>query len=421
MSKKKLPDTLCPQPFLYVYPNHIGSWKPCCKTRDWPFKIMDFDEYWYEDQDLHDLRMSLITGEHSDIWEKTCKSCIEAERSGAKSYRNYSLESAERSPETSEGLLNMIEGFMATDQVLADRRIFKIKVRGLGNECNLKCYMCNPHFSTSRVTEMSKMSNESVKEFYQNVEIDDPQEILVHSKTIPKNKDRTKKQLLDVIDSFRSQISQVNLAGGEPVMIRDYYDLLDDLIESGDSQEINVSIDTNCTKTGVGNRDMLDYIPKFKHFSVSASVDDLYERDNFIRYPSNFETVINTIKKYQAMPKCKIDVNITWSLLNIANARNILEFFRKNDINVKQNINIVYTPIILSPSNHPKRDAIIDDYLGSGDDYLINLAKMMASKKYDQDEFERAIKYIKELDQVRKTNSAEVFGDLKEYLESVRT
>ena len=51
----------CPQPFVYIYPNHDGSWKPCCKSGTYPKKKMSFDEWWYEDQDLNDLRKALLS------------------------------------------------------------------------------------------------------------------------------------------------------------------------------------------------------------------------------------------------------------------------------------------------------------------------------------------------------------------------
>ena len=87
----EIPETFCPQPFNYVYPNHNGSWKPCCKCTKFPIKKMSFDEWWHEDEDLRNLRRSLITGENSKIYEKTCKPCYGPEKRNSTSYRQYIL------------------------------------------------------------------------------------------------------------------------------------------------------------------------------------------------------------------------------------------------------------------------------------------------------------------------------------------
>jgi len=417
MSKKKdLPDTLCPQPFLYVYPNHFGSWKPCCKTYSWPRKIMDFEEYWYEDQDLHDLRKSLITGEHSDIWERTCKECIESEKQNAESYRTHALNKIKRSDELTEGLSKIIDSFMLTGEVFADRRMYNIKVRGFGNECNLTCYMCAPHFSSRRTTEVSKMSDQSIDSVFPDITVDQAKELLVFSKTIPKQKDETKDQLLKVIETLKPQIRQISLGGGEPVMIKEYYELLDSLIETGDSREIIMSMNTNCTRTGIHGRDILDYVDAFKEFTVLVSIDDLYERDEFIRYPSKFNTVLDNLNKYVNETRCDVRINITWSLLNISNAPAIIDFFRQRGLQFSKSVNVVTKPEILNPSNHPNRDELIEEYVNSGDVFLVDLARTMMASPFKQEELDKAIDYIKELDKIRETKSYNVFHELKDYL-----
>lgn len=414
---KKLPDTICPEPFLYVYPNHRGNWKPCCKTYTWSGKKdQSFDEYWYEDQNLHDLRRSLITGEESEIWKDTCKNCIKSENAGAGSHRTLLLESIKNTPYVKEALAEMVDGFMSTGQVMTGKRVYRIKVRGFGNECNLKCYMCDPQFSTSKNAELSKLSDDSISMFFPDSRLDRAKEILTYNKTISKNNDKTKSQLLEVIEELKPQINKLNLAGGEPVMISEYYDLLDSLIESGDSKEIQISMSTNCTRTGIKNKNMLDYIPYFRNFSIIASIDDIGERDDYIRYPSKFSDVVNNVEKYKKNKKCNIFTNVTWSILNIANAENIIRTLEEMKVPATPNINIVHSPVDLHPSNHPMRDELIEKYLNSGNNYLVNLGKILQSKTFNEQQFNNAVKYIKNLDSKRGTNASSVFPELKEYL-----
>jgi organic radical activating enzyme len=118
-----------------------------------------------------------------------------------------------------EALCEIIEGFKSTGQVMTGKRVYKIKVRGLGNECNLSCYMCAPQNSTSRTTEMLKLSDKSRELFFPGAGEKRAKEILTYNKTISKNNDKTKNQLLDVIEEIKPQLSQLNLSGGEPFMI----------------------------------------------------------------------------------------------------------------------------------------------------------------------------------------------------------
>lgn len=199
-------------------------------------------------------------------------------------------------------------------------------------------------------------------------------------------------------------------------MIKEYYELLDSLIETGDSQEIVMSMNTNCTRTGIHGRDILDYVDKFKEFTVLVSIDDLYERDEFIRYPSKFDTVLDNLDKYVNETKCDVRINITWSLLNISNAPAIIDFFRQRGHQFSKSVNVVTKPEILNPSNHPNRDQLIENYVNSDDEFLVDLARTMMASPFKQEELDKAIDYIKELDQIRGTKSYNIFHELKDYL-----
>jgi hypothetical protein len=161
---------------------------------------------------------------------------------------------------------------------------------------------------------------------------------------------------------------------------------------------------------------MLDYIPHFKFFSVIASIDDIGERDDYIRYPSKFQDVISNIKKYKNTKNCNIFTNVTWSILNIPNAPEILDRLEKMGVPATPSINVVNSPIDLHPSNHPMRDNLIEKYLNSNNEYLINLGKILQSTPFNNLHFKNAISYIKNLDYKRGTCASDVFPELKEYL-----
>jgi len=78
-----LPDHFCPQPFTYLYAGHLGSWKPCCKSDVYKDKSnITFDEWWYEDEDLRELRDALLKKEVTPIIDDVCAPCRSQESSG---------------------------------------------------------------------------------------------------------------------------------------------------------------------------------------------------------------------------------------------------------------------------------------------------------------------------------------------------
>ncbi len=410
---KNFPKNFCPQPFTYVYPNHHGSWKPCCKCQEYPLKRISFDKWWYEDEQLKSLRNTLLSDTPYDEWneslQKLCEPCFGPESRGVKSYRQHAVHSWSHQPRK-DNLLDIINSFKETGKVVTNQRTFIVKVRGFGNECNLKCYMCVPHNSTARNTELLKADEDSVKIFYHN-----GHKRLIQNKTIPLDNEFEKQQIYDVVEKISPYIAQFNFAGGEPVMIKEYYELMDKIIETGQNQDIQIHMNSNLTRLNLGNKHLEEYIPKFKRFFIQASIDDLYERDEWSRYPSNFEKVIENYKHLQKNEKVKMWVNPCWSLLNVSNAENICQFFEDNNMKLNNNINFVNFPKTLHLKNYPYKNSLIEKYKNSKFNMVRELSLELQAK-FNQTEFLKAIDYIKDLDRIRKTKSWKVYPELSEFL-----
>lgn len=410
-----LPDHFCAQPFTYLYAGHLGSWKPCCKSDIYPDKSnITFDEWWYEDKDLKELRDGLLNKEVTPIIEDICAPCRVPESQGVKSYRQHILE-AFKDLDAAVALNQIIKSYQKTQFAMlpAGQRLFHLKVRGFGNQCNLKCYMCYPVNSSSRITEMKKAEPESINIFFRSSK--NPHEQLEKARKVVLDIDAEKSRVYEAIESVSSNISQLNLAGGEPVMIEEYYNLMDKFIERGDAQEISIFMNSNLSRLGFKDKNILDYIDKFKKFTIHASIDDIYERDGWIRYPSNFDKVLENYRILKSYSNIEMGVNVTWSILNVANAENILNFFRKNNMELNTNLNFVNSPIELNVKNYPFKEDLIKKYSESNNPILNELANAM-SANFVQEEFDTAIRYIKDLDRMRKTKSYEIFPELSQFL-----
>jgi len=405
----KLPSFFCSQPFTYIYQNHNGYWKPCCKTDNWPSKDMSFEEYWYEDEDLYNLRMSFLTGEESEIKNKTCAICMDAESRGTRSHRQHTTDGMY----DNSSLIKTVNNFLSTGYVLTNDPVFTFKVRAFGNTCNLKCYMCIPLNSTSRIAEMSKLNDESIQMFYPNHE--EPRKRLLKDKNINMNVESEKNELLHALEDLQGNVCKINFAGGEPVLIKEYYELLDQLIERNLSKNIEVAMSSNLTHLKFRDKHISYYADKFKSLQIKASIDDIYERDEWIRYPSSFDKVIQNYKELEQIENCFMDVNVTWSLLNAANAENILDTLNDLSVKVTENSNFVTVPPQLHVCNHPNAIELSEKFSNSKYVQVRDVSKELRKKPVEGN-FEKAIEYIKDLDRARKTKSWEIFTELSEFL-----
>ena len=410
-----LPDHFCPQPFTYLYASHQGSWKPCCKADVYPDKEnLSFEEWWYEDSDLKDLRTAMLNDKVSPVIEDLCAPCRRPEALGIKSYRQHSLDEY-KDMFAGRLLSDVIHSYKKSGYAMLPEgdRLFTLKVRGFGNHCNLKCYMCFPPNSTSRMNEMKAANKESIDIFLRSNS--DPHEELEKERKKLLDIDAEKTTVYQAIESVSSNISQINFAGGEPVMIEEYYNLMDKFIESGDASEVSVFMNSNLSRLGFKDKNIMNYIDKFKRFFISASIDDIAERDEWIRYPSKFNKVLENYEALSKHPNVDMNVNVTWSILNIANAENIIEYFKDLKIKVNANLNFVNSPICLSVKNYPFKEELIERYSKSDNVILQSLAKSL-QEEFVQEEFDAAIRYIKDMDRVRKTKSYKVFPELSQFL-----
>ena len=77
-------------------------------------------------------------------------------------------------------------------------------------------------------------------------------------------------------------------------------------------------ITTNATLTPKFNdKDIFDYIPLFKECQINVSVEFWGDKNNYMRFPSKWETIMSNVKKVSKMPRTRILFATTVNSLNI--------------------------------------------------------------------------------------------------------
>ena len=226
---------------------HGGGISPCCEWKGETFTGAVKD---YQDSNfLKDIKTAMEKHDMSVI-SNTCAECIQNEKLGNNSARNY------------------IERDINTSNIHTRYEIGKLNKLDYrpDNLCNLKCRMCSM-YSSSLIEE----------EFVDNGW--DPID----------QRDTT-----DVMDFDLSDLKCLAILGGEPTVNKKTFPILDYLIENKMNETTKLNYTTNCTSI---NNPWMSRVEKFKNVHVNLSVDAAGKAYEYIRTGAEWKKVKENIPK----------------------------------------------------------------------------------------------------------------------------
>jgi hypothetical protein len=230
----------------------------------------------------------------------------------------------------------------------------------LGHTCNLKCVMCSPHDS-SRWTqdhgELVKLTKSPIilkqidwdKNTFDNYWYEKPE---------------FWQQIFDQIPN----IKHLYFAGGEPLMIKEHKRFLEEIIRQGYSDKITLRYNSNGILV---DQDMIDIWSKFKQVRYAFSIDDILDRNYYIRYPAEWQDIERSLRLLDDTPD-HIHVHIACAV-QVLNVKNLVSFakwklsqnykkinkFRLDDFESGGgiiNMHLLYIPTFLSARVLPEKD-----------------------------------------------------------------
>lgn len=282
--------TFCVLPWMHLATNASGNLRVCCnstpgknfikKSDGTPYKIYrdDIQEAW-NSPDYHEIRTQLLNNERPAI----CERCFREEDSGIHSARMAWNAKWQQDREYS---------------IDAPYTIEYVDIR-LGNLCNLKCRMCNPYASNMWVKEWHLVENALSPDEYQRLS----------NMTWPEH-ERTWENLFGIADT----VKEIYLTGGEPTIIKEQHRLLDYFIDRGTSHKIKLKYNTNLTNVP---QHLIDKWAKFKSIQLNCSIDAVGELDRYIRYPSNWNKIVENFEAIRQVKNCNIEIHCTVQMYNI--------------------------------------------------------------------------------------------------------
>ena len=381
---------------------------------------------------MRSVRTTMLSGEIP----ASCTKCFDEESKGVASKRVW---------ETGSWMVDGVDIAELVKQTEEDgttpERLLYLDLR-LGHTCNLKCVMCSPHDSSQWITDHKKL--------YPIFQARELKEQMAWDAGSFNNKWHENPEFWKEMYAQIPNLKQVYFAGGEPLVIKEHKMFLEEIIRQGYADKILIRYNTNGLLI---TDDIIDLWKQFKKVKVGVSIDGVGERNRYIRYDSDWNTIISNLQKLDSTPD-NIQVSIA-TAIQILNIKHLPDFakwkveqnFRK--INLQNivdgteaggglfNMHLLYIPTFLSIKLLPEQDKLevrekfkeLETWLYSNyrqdQDYWEKnpygwkrwqaILDFMNSEDHS-DQLPAFKEYIEKLDGLRNTNFGETFPELAHLL-----
>ena len=276
-----------------------GTWSVCCK-------FMNGYRPSVEKVSFEEFRDSLFYREVVETmktkWHPGCVNCLDVEKAARKdSLREY-----------------------ANKKFSTDRGIESIEF-SMSNDCNLRCRMCGPKYSTKWVDLIEEHPN------------------LIRTQLHDKYSVAAEKVDLKLEDIVRdvdfSKVKDIKYLGGEPFISPQLIRLFEYLDEIGVIGNIEFQTNTNCT---FFPEKLVPYLRKFRYLVVTLSIDGYGELNDYIRDGKPWKVVEEVALKWARFSwSSNLNLIVTPSVqaYNVHDIINIQQFAKNNKIRFKtQNV-----------------------------------------------------------------------------------
>jgi organic radical activating enzyme len=305
--------TFCIYPWIHLHAYPTGESYPCCHAEmaypvgNTRFKTL---EEIYRDAPMRELRKDML----NERPNPACGRCYEQEESGFFSGR--------KSANKHHG-----HHVKRIDDDKFQMSYWDIR---FSNLCNLSCRSCGHIFSSSWYQDQAKLAGGDWKD----------------RNTVLNYAGRTETDMWEQLVPHLDYVEQIYFAGGEPLMMAEHYNILDELERRG-RFDVRLIYNTNFTHVKLKDRTVFDYWKKFKSVAVGASLDAMGARAEYMRKGTEWDQVErNRAMMLETCPNVDFYISPTLSILNAMHLTDFhynwvqKGFIRPQDLN----INILQDP-----------------------------------------------------------------------------
>lgn len=293
----------CMLPWTHMHAFPDGRAYPCCLSDYWhpvgDLRKNTMAEVWNQDP-YKTMRKNML----EDKPCKECTKCYEQEQAGFFSMRN-------------ESNRNLGQYIDEVDSTLPDGEHPEFKIRywdiRFSNLCNFRCRTCGPIFSSNWYNDHVKLYNRVPDVLGRD---------MARVEYAGGDEDAMTAQMEQQIP----YIDQVYFAGGEPLIMKEHYFLLEKLIEQNKT-DVRLIYNTNFSELAFKDKHVFDYWKKFETVNVGASLDGFGARAELIRKGTDWQqTVENRRRMKIEVPHVDFYVSATVSVMNVLH---VLDFHKQ--------------------------------------------------------------------------------------------
>jgi|688.fasta_scaffold106875_4 hypothetical protein len=330
-----LKDIFCSSPWFHVRVNPAGNYISCRwdfshPTTSHNVRNTSLSEY-MNSEVMKTLRLDLLNAKDPS----TCQSCRHEDQHGKVSGRQRQLLKSVISLDNFEKTLcaspqwDQFE-YSFNNQGQTNNLPVDLQI-DLGNTCNSACIMCNPIYSSRLITDYKKLHKIEPLLFNDPAEAnnwaDDP--ALVD-------------KFVDELTTIPN-IKYIHFLGGETLYLKSFYTICNKLIDSGIAKTISLGTTTNCT---VYTPELENIIKNFKHAHLGLSVEAIHPVNDYVRYPSQINNIVDVMKKFISLREhtdLHLSLRITPDIFTINKIDTVFEFMIENSI-IAESCNVLQDP-----------------------------------------------------------------------------
>jgi radical SAM protein with 4Fe4S-binding SPASM domain len=315
--------SFCMLPWMHMHAFPDGRAYPCCLSDYWhpvgDLRKHTMEEVWNQEP-YRLMRQNML----EDKPCKECTKCYEQEQHGAFSMRYDSNR-------------NYGHHISEVDTTLADGTHPDFKIRywdvRFSNLCNFSCRSCGPIFSSNWYNDHVKLYNRKPDVLGRDMS---------RVEYTAGNEDSMIEQMMPHIP----YLEQVYFAGGEPLIMKEHYFLLEKLIEAGKT-DVRIQYNTNYSELRFKDKHVFEYWKYFKNVSVGASLDASGARAELMRKGTDWSQTLNNRRRMmEEVPHVDFYVSATISAMNVLHVLDFhKEWTEQGLIQAKDfNVNICQSP-----------------------------------------------------------------------------
>lgn len=296
----------CMVPWVHLHTTALGNMSPCMSLVEGSeasgygnLNENSFHELWQGER-IRKLRLRML----EDKASFNCKKCYERESVGYWSQRT----------DANKKYGHYLDWVVSTDEkgYAPDAKPIYWDIR-FSNLCNLKCRMCSYSASSAWYEDAIELGQIDPKEVTKKVS--------GVENTAP---------LLDELEQYIPHLEKVHFAGGEPLLLNENTHILERL-KHYEKFDTDIKYNTNLTTLKHKGKNITELWEPFNNIKLNVSIDGVEKRCEYVRKNLKWNTFVQNIAEVKSKTNVKVIINITVSIFNILQLREIHHYMLEHN------------------------------------------------------------------------------------------